>query len=130
MKFALVPEEHIIEKKSSDKRDGSKSWRTLESRFANLPYEDAARSVIEILKEVQSVTMKNGLLTINNNKRSMVSAHAIVKDLCSSGDLQPEHRDFLLGLKASETDVPQANSYFILRLKSLRTIALYHCRFC
>lgn len=107
--YCLVPKEKLKlaeDRENKATKQEKKSWQLVHDHFKN---SEEARSVIALLKALESVNLRGELLLVNNNLKTAIGVHTFVKNLSSDTSLKPDVEKFLNLIKEAESDsVPEA----------------------
>lgn len=119
MKYYLVPVNKLrLAEGQADKTrsEEKKSWTRVEELFKSSPHKEAAAGVISMLKELTPVSLRNGIVLLNNDLKTAVGAHQLIKNLCDSSAALPAVERFLKRLRDLDPSTPKAKKIYIITL--------------
>lgn len=110
MKYYLVPANKLRlaeGKAGKTEHEEKKSWTKVEELFKN---RENATSVIYMLRELRPVSLRNGIIMLNNDLQTAVGAHQLIKNLSDSSTVMPAVEKFLKRLKELDPSTPEART--------------------
>lgn len=123
MKYYLVPVNKLrLAEGQAGKARGEekKSWARVEELFKNSASKESASVVISMLKELAPVSLRNGIVLLNNDMKTAVGAHQLIKNLSDTGAATPAVERFLKRLRELDPSTPKAKKTPLRRLLEMK----------
>ena len=108
MKYYLVPANKLrLAENQADgtRREEKKAWAKVRELFKG---NENAAACIYMLRELTPVSLRNGVVLLNNDLQTAVGVHQLVKNLSDSSAILPVVDRFLKRLKELDPSTPEA----------------------
>lgn len=113
MRYYLVPQNklRLVEsRRTAAEIVQRKDWTKLLQSFHGSKEIETAKAYASILQGMRSVSLRSGLLLLNEDMKTAVPAQQLIRILIGSDSMSHVAEAFLRRIRETETAVPEANT--------------------